>query len=204
MFTIACLATGSGCGMGENACKEHREGGEEQVSSCLNWYLKSGSCFWILSFIATVSYNDCTLVFRWRQSWLVVIAFTIVWTAVKDTYYTGLWCWFQANLPSSATDERKNAGDGSQSHCCSCDASMTILDSGSSITFALRILVSCVCHQYRSFRFILLTIIWMVDAELCKVLHTRRKDGGVRRAPTTLFVPCKGQVCASYCDQNAG
>lgn len=61
---------------------------------------------------------------------------------MKDTHYIGLWCWFQAYLPSSAADERENAGDGSQSHCCSCDASTAILDSGSSVTFALRILVS--------------------------------------------------------------
>lgn len=42
MFIIACLATGSGCGMGENACKKYREGGEDQVSPGFNWSVNSG------------------------------------------------------------------------------------------------------------------------------------------------------------------
>lgn len=143
-----------------------------------------------------------------------------------------LCCWSQAYFASSEEDERKNAGDGSQSHCCSCDASMTILDSGFCLAFIICVWMAWgVCDSGLALFFSCFMVplaacmiqtklisLWkylhnpcarflnilLVDAELCKVLHTRRKGVCVWRASAALFEPRKGQVCASYCDQNVG
>ena len=52
--------------------------------------------------------------------------------------FMDLSCYFQAYIRSFEENEGKNARDGSQSHCFSCDASMTIL----CLTFVIFILVA--------------------------------------------------------------